>query len=177
MKTRYRPVIILLASLVLLPLPLVSQTVGVAAYQEGTDKSAPPEEFLIKLGSGCMDELFFSGLVATSEKPAVVTELEFREGRVLDLAQARDAFVTYEVMLLVSVSKSAFSKTLKIPRNAEYRIVEVSSGKILVQGALQGAEDGENPQKLIDEWCLQASKTIMPICLKTITERSGKVGS
>lgn len=177
MNMRIRSINALLLSLACLSAPLAGQTVGVTAYQEGKDKEQAPEAFLIALGSGCMDELFYSGYVATSNKPSIATAAEFRDGKVLDLASAREAFVAYEIMLLVSVGKSSYSKSLKIPLGAEYRVVEVKSGKILVQGALGGAEDAQDPQKAIDAWCASASKTIMPVCLRTIVERSEKVGS
>lgn len=177
MKTRCRILFAIVPLLVLRFAPLAAQTIGVAAYQEGADKALAPEPFLVPLVSGCMDELFFSGFIATSEKSATLSARDFKDGRQVDLEAARRASVSYEVEILVSVVKSSFSKTLKIPSKAEYRFIDINSGKILVQGAIVGMEDGEDPQSRIDAWCAQASKTIMPACLGTLADGSKKVES
>jgi hypothetical protein len=177
MKTRYRILFAILPLLVLRFAPLGAQTIGVAAFQEGPDKAVQPEAFLTPLVSGCMDELFFSGFIATSEKSATLSARDFKDGSPVDREAAKQASVSYEIEILVSVAKSSFSKTLKIPSKAEYRFIDLNNGKIIVQGAILGMEDGEDLQSRIDAWCAQASKTIMPACLGKLTDGSKKVGS
>jgi len=149
----------------------------VSAFQEGSDATVLPEPFLTQLVSGCMDELFFSGYIATSEKSIALSARDFKAGSAVDLESAKQASVSFEVEILVSVAKSAFSKTLKIPSKAEYRFIDVNSGKILIQGAIRGMVDGEDLQSRIDAWCAQASKTIMPACFGKLADGSKKVGS
>jgi hypothetical protein len=177
MRTRCCSLFALLFAFVLLSAPLAAQTVGIAAFQEGSDKTVAPEIFLTPLVSACMDELFFSGFIATSEKPGTLSLLEFKEGSPIDLVKAGEAFIAYEIEILVSVGKSSYSKTQKIPMKAEYRFINVSNAKILVQGAIQGIEDGEDLQQRIDAWCVRASKTIMPACFASLADRSPKVES
>ena len=177
MEVRPRAMHAFLCSFILLAASASAQTIGVAAYQEGKDKDLKPEAFLNSLVSGCMDELFFSGYIATSDKVLSLSAAEYKQGAQIKLEAARQASIAYEVEILVSVSKSSFSKTLLIPNRAEYRFVDIKSGKILVQGALQGMEDGEDVQARIDAWCVRASKEIMPACLGKVAGVSQKVES
>jgi hypothetical protein len=177
MKKLRATVLAVMTAFLLASPEVFSQTVSVLAFQAGADKEEKSEEFMTTLVSACMDRLFYSGFIATSEKVSIVGQKEFQSEALERLDAAREGFVAYELLFLVSPKKSAYSKTFRIPDGIEYRFVDCDEGKTLLQGKLKGMPDSQDASEKLDAWCAQAGKMIMDACIKKIPGVTGKVGS
>lgn len=156
---------------------LYGQTVSVLAFQEGREADEVIHEYLVDLVSACMDGLFYSGFIATSERPSITNKKAFEDPHISNIQEAETAFISYEILLFTVPKKSAHAKSLYIPGDISWRLISTTDGKVIKKGSLKGMEDGKEISGKIGSWCQKTGKTIMDACIKALLDESRKGGS
>jgi hypothetical protein len=109
------------------------------AFGPPPDGSGSPLGFFV---SGCMDALFESGCVVTDSAPDRLSRSSW-EGKLPSLAEAKEGFVDFVILVYVEWNASTYHKNALLPASIAYRILRVSDGAILAKGELAGIPDSE----------------------------------
>jgi hypothetical protein len=96
--------------------------------------------------SGCMDALFESGCVVTDSPPDRLSRSAW-EGKVPSLADAKEGFVDYLVLVYIEWNASTYHKDVLLPASIAYRILRVSDGEVVAKGELAGVADSEEASR------------------------------
>lgn len=109
------------------------------SYVPPPDGSGSPLGFFV---SGCMDALFESGCVVTDSPPDRLSRSAW-ETKMPSLADAKDGFVDYLVLVYIDWNVSTYHKNALLPASIAYRVLRVADGKVVAAGELPGILDSE----------------------------------
>jgi hypothetical protein len=146
-----------------------AQTVSVAAFEEAFADSSEIDGFVNDLASGCMDELFAQGFVATSERPGFLTPAAFDAKASLKLEDAQAGRVDYLIAFQAASYASKHTKSLRLPGSLRYKLVRVSDGKTLFSGKLKAMKDSENAGTELPDWVKAESAELTRACIKKLS--------
>jgi hypothetical protein len=148
-----------------------AQTVSVAAFEEPYADSSELDGFVNDIASGCMDELFAQGFVATSEQPGMIAPAAFDAKQCLKLEDAQAGRVDYVIAFQSASYASKHRKSLRLPGALRYRLVRVSDGKTLFTGKLKAMKDTENAETELPDWVKAESAELTRACLKKLSAK------
>lgn len=146
-----------------------AQTISVAAFEEPYADAGTTDGFVNDIASGCMDELFAQGFVATSERPGLISPADFDGTESLKLDDARAGRVDYLIAFQAASYASKYTKSLRLPGNLRYRLVRVSDGKTLFSGKLKAMKDSVDAETDLPNWIKTQSAELTRSCLKKLS--------
>ena len=135
---------------------LGGQTVSVASFLDDGSDEPQLRPYLEDLTSGAMDGLFYSGLIATSQRPAARTKEEILLS-LPDLAsKALEEHVGY-LFIIIAKDRPTLSDGVETWQleYLEYMMVDCSQGSILGSGTMPGPEDKGQSAEDFRLWCLE----------------------
>jgi hypothetical protein len=145
-----------------------AQTYSVQVFEEG--KAVEGAEFTAAQGilSACMDELFMSGRVATSQEPGFGTQKTFEALGAEESKTLEEEYVTHVVRILYSL-RPAREGLPPVPAQISFRFIEIDGLKVLAKGALPGMDypaKGEDAVALLKKYYGSAGAKIIGACLE-----------
>lgn len=154
--------------LILLGPCLGAQTVSVLALQDDDSAEPAPRPYLIDIGSGAMDALFFSGMIATSQPPAVMRPEGIEAFLPEICARAQEEYVAWLIMIFIRDGEfSVDGRKVHQPALVEYLAVDCADARIALRGRFEGPPGALAPDDL-RQWCLQAGARIEADCLSVL---------
>jgi hypothetical protein len=155
---------------ILMNIQAFAQTVSVAAFEEPYADASDIDGFVNDIASSCMDELFAQGFVATSERPGFLKPAAFDATKdSLKLEDAQAGRVDYIIAFESASYFSKYRKSLRLPGNIRYKLVQVSDGKTIFSGKLKAMKDSEDAETELPQWIKAESADLTRACIKKLS--------
>ena len=135
------------------------------------EKGASQPEPLESLVSGCLDSFFSAGLIATDAHCAFIPRGEW-EDPAFGLTEAKEGMVDYIVAMYTEWKPSSFQSGVWLLATVDYRLVRVSSGKVIASGSLKGPVDSDQSAIDTDTLAQSLGLSIGSTCVVALGSRS-----
>ncbi|MBL8968011.1 MAG: hypothetical protein JNG85_13470 [Spirochaetaceae bacterium] len=143
---------------------LHAATISVLA---GEDPALAAPESTERVVTGFMDSLFESGHIATSSRTVVAARSDFAP-KDRDLAEAREAYVDYLVLVHIEYAPSALRPGKPRPTSAAYRVFVVASGLVVFEGRAVQPEARDETEEGYQAQLASLGKAIAKACSEAI---------
>lgn len=153
--------------LLLMAIPLASgaaQTVGLLCAASSGDGA---EEMSEGIMSGCLDEFFDGGLIATDSRPVVVGREEWLDAP-LDMGLARDGLLQFLVAIYIEYRPADDLGGRLMPVAILYRILRVDDAALLAEGNVEVPQARADTAKKLEALTRALGASLAKSCLPVI---------
>ncbi|NLJ46727.1 MAG: hypothetical protein GX430_09215 [Treponema sp.] len=165
-----RTIAALILAFVCLAVPLSGQTFSVALLEDSAGAEAT--ELSNAVLSGCLDQLFYAGFIATNETIGRIARPEFQSSA-LGLQSAREGYVDFLALVWIRYAVRPSDPPVRYPEALAWRLVRVRDGSALAEGfqRLEQYESGTTDERT--ERLSRLGRGLADLWAKTLKKERG----